>query len=697
MKLRRRCRLLLTILLPAVLVCLCTAVAWVASTTETGWTVLALQWRAATLGWFVADPLSIATAEPTDQADFWLHEVDRILDAEPPSAAATMAAAWVLDTPTNGFMYRYLKKPSDFPSFIPIGFYYEACERAKKQFEEKCKHRCLALAAEATRMEPENVHWWRMRALLQFRDGTCVGDREPRASDWRDVLHECARHDPDNALYDYLAARSLWDVSLPYEPTGIVVKDPQRFAEGISYFERGQRKKHLVVGEVGLPAIAAFLDRSVITPQDRIEIANSRYTKPLLLGLWRHQCRRADIRLQEGDAAAALVLYRESLRPLNQCAAADDEATMYGIGRFVRVAALSCLRSLAEKHPRLISTEEKARIEARYEAAILNAKVLEKVSNTIERRQTSLWQRMFTLPEVLWGGTVSPFVLLLAVSLVALAAGRRLNRNRRPVQPNLGIVRHVLAWFVAYGLSFAVLGMAPAEIIPRKAHGWIACALAGLVVIGLAAWWARRRRFQYSLRALLGFMLGCCLVCAVVAWTELDPWMIVDLPSRFWLPVRGWEGVNADILKNAVKANSSPWQWATLQWLAFGGVYIGLAGSLLLVALWYAVRRARRSSQSVSSYWRSRDGARWAGLLGCLGRSAGTAALCCLLVYLALTPGLLRSIDRTYQQRMAYVRNPEQYWVSFRAEMEQVRADPILMQQFRDAVKEEMAVSEEEE
>jgi hypothetical protein len=170
--------------------------------------------------------------------------------------------------------------------------------------------------------------------------------------------------------------------------------------------------------------------------------------------------------------------------------------------------------------------------------------------------------------------------------------------------------------------------------------------------------------------------------------------MIVDLPSQFWLPVRGWEGVNADILKNAVKANSSPWQWATLQWFAFGGVYVGLAGSLLSVALWYAVRRARRSSQSVSSYWRSRDGARWAGLLGCLGRSAGTAALCCLLVYLALTPGLLRSIDRTYQQRMAHARNPEQYWVSFRAEMEQVRADPILMQKFRDAVKKEEEMAE---
>ena len=87
---------LAVLLVPAV------RLAWVASHTETGWETIRLGWHAAALGLLGMQRVPVGNLEPTDQADFWLAETERILAADPENAEIAMGAAWVLDLPGTG-------------------------------------------------------------------------------------------------------------------------------------------------------------------------------------------------------------------------------------------------------------------------------------------------------------------------------------------------------------------------------------------------------------------------------------------------------------------------------------------------------------------------------------------------------------------------------------------------------------------
>lgn len=87
-----------------------TRLIWLASRTETGWEMLGRQWRDATIGWVAGKETPIGMREPIEQADFWLHEVDRIVNAHLNDAGILMGAAMVLDEPAPGFEQIYLKK-----------------------------------------------------------------------------------------------------------------------------------------------------------------------------------------------------------------------------------------------------------------------------------------------------------------------------------------------------------------------------------------------------------------------------------------------------------------------------------------------------------------------------------------------------------------------------------------------------------
>jgi len=96
------------VLLLAILV-LAGRAAWVASDLEAGWCGLGVQWRDATLGWLVGKYEPVSQREPTDQADFWLRETERIAASRRQSAEIAMGAALVLDTPGVDFTSRYVQ------------------------------------------------------------------------------------------------------------------------------------------------------------------------------------------------------------------------------------------------------------------------------------------------------------------------------------------------------------------------------------------------------------------------------------------------------------------------------------------------------------------------------------------------------------------------------------------------------------
>ena len=157
------------------------------------------------MGLLVGEHVPVGTLEPIDQAEFWLRETDRILAADPDNAELVMGAALVLDSPGFGFFVRHMKH-NNVPNATAVPYPeldYDAVERATELFEAKCRPRCLALAAKATELQPTEVRWWRMRAMLLFRNHKDTG---PRDLDRLKLWTECAKHDPENALYDYLTA-----------------------------------------------------------------------------------------------------------------------------------------------------------------------------------------------------------------------------------------------------------------------------------------------------------------------------------------------------------------------------------------------------------------------------------------------------------------------------------------------------------
>lgn len=195
---------------------------FVASNTESGWGFIATQWQDAAFGLFGLGHTLIGDKAPVEQATFWLSEVDRVIAEYPESASVHMGAAWVLDSPGTGFQRDLWRRRYSFVGASPSARMepdLDAISAATDKFREKCVKRCLELAERATQLEPADVRWWRMRALLQF-EGHGLWTAEyfkPRNADWLEVLDECKKHDPENALYDYLAALQLWNASASYD------------------------------------------------------------------------------------------------------------------------------------------------------------------------------------------------------------------------------------------------------------------------------------------------------------------------------------------------------------------------------------------------------------------------------------------------------------------------------------------------
>jgi hypothetical protein len=280
-----------------------------------------------------------------------------------------------------------------------------------------------------------------------------------------------------------------------------------------------------------------------------------------------------------------------------------------------------------------------------------------------------------TLKSVLLGALVgvapSTTVLLLMVALIALTAAKWLHKAGESDAARVGWAGHLTAWLAGYALVFVALGMAPAEIISPTVQTWLingSAALLAVVIVGWLLWKiAVRRKFQYSLRSLFVLTFFWALLLGVLKMLDVLPGSLGD----FWMPTpcispRGWYGVDAQELRKAVVTGYGNWTWAIWQWFGYSGPYISVALALALVALWHRVRN-RATSQA------KRD--RWASLLRCLGRSALAAVTVWLLLYLAVAPSVVQSIDSAYQTRMEYVRNPQAYRDDMLKTIAEVRAD----------------------
>ena len=361
---------------------------WVASETETGWSLLRSQWWDATVGLLAGRNVSISQQEPSVQAAFWLRETQRITAEEPQSAERAMGAALVLDSPAIGFMYRYLTMPEflrslDLPK-AAAGFDIgpqvdqKRLDSALVGFEAACGPQCLAMATRATELEPGEVSWWQLRALLQIAN-LVYSKEQPRTPDWLRAVDQCGNHDPDNAIYDYIIASRLWDDSIAYgfsgNETKLEVKDQQRFEDGLWHFERGQKKSNCKIEDGWCRPVVELLGRSSIPRADQVAIAESRLIQlrisSVLIHLIRTQQCRAEQLERTGNPSRALTLLRQNLHCLDQFNQSEQS-----LSSILRSSTLAMVQTLVEKHPTLVSPRELAAIKSDARAAMLRGKVV---------------------------------------------------------------------------------------------------------------------------------------------------------------------------------------------------------------------------------------------------------------------------------------------------------------------------------
>ena len=240
---------------------------WAASTTDDGWKYVGYSVSDAAYDWIPNQATTPTKSDPDELADFWLKEIDRITAENPDSAEVAMGCALFLHASTGlempffSMQYgsrKFFDSDNDFTKIM------ENMHKKKTRFELLTRDRRLKLTKRATELEPDNKDWWRLRAMLLFSDPT-GSEFQTHTLVWENDLKEAASHDPDNALYDYLAANYFWVNSLGFERiegtenSRASFQDRKSVERGLYYFRSGVKKKFFTVANYNSVDIESIL------------------------------------------------------------------------------------------------------------------------------------------------------------------------------------------------------------------------------------------------------------------------------------------------------------------------------------------------------------------------------------------------------------------------------------------------------
>jgi hypothetical protein len=484
-----------------------TRLAWRLTFSETGLMPHLEQWVNVAASLVGVERPALGDRDPAQQAMFWLAEVERIKPTEDDPQVA-MGAAWMLDAPQFGFIRRHVRMQSgmDFPG-IPASrrreLDHETIAVLIEEFESRCREKCLAQIELAVRLDNTNVELRRAYALLLFQPKSMRFDSKPRREDWLAILDECAQVDPDNALYDYLAASYLWTSSaaLDSDEDGwfLNIENEATFEQGKSRLVAGVGKPHLKFGIEGYAATIAFLNESSISLSDHLHAAGSRQIDDrawnLLHRIRRWQSVQVDVekRADRLDSAVAAVRYVRAIS--DQISTADNYLNLLSPRLQLRQWSLENLKGMHKDHSNLLSVDEAAKVSTELADVQLEVKVLGEVSrrmtakagttaNTQVSSDTSATVAEDMLAVFLMASSQMLVILTVALAVISSLIAWLFGRAGNDRQAAVGWLRHIAAWIFAVGISFILLGMFPAEIVSAIFQSWLVC---GDIWIGFAS------------------------------------------------------------------------------------------------------------------------------------------------------------------------------------------------------------------
>lgn len=731
----------------ALLLIICSAalLAWKTAGTETGASILRLQWRDLTIGWFLGRYETVGSREPVEQAEFWLREADRVLAAHPDDAAVAMGAAIMLDSPGTGFLLKYyfedwLDLGEGLPGYPLIPLWDDAgIEKAKVAFERRCKDRCLELAATATTLDPGNIEWPRCYAeLLGSSSDT------PRIRNWSEALDRCARRDPDNALYDYLATRFYWqagaDIVYPEHPTEPieaetaananldtadrtgdaedtlddspkadqsdepsneeetdsldwegrhVITDKAAFERGVARFRQGLTKPEFVACKDGLTAVMAFLARSRVPPAEYAGILRSCdmpiKTVLLLRDVTERQILRANEAAQTGNSVTALRLCRENMQAVAQYKRVHPDD--YLLPASVRVRSVARMDEIVRMHPDAFSQAERQEIRSDLAGALLEVEVIRHAMKTVEDNRSGKEPAATGLGYSWLADVLATLVvLLLVVGLLMMALARFFPHDAASA---VGPIGQVSAFVVAAGVSAVLFALAPAGYIDRNVQAWFWTGCLILAPLSGISWHAGRRLqkglSRIGLRGVFGTAAVFLVAVTAVLWISVAFFQYLPLP----LAVPELTGDDPGIRLWAAEWRDCRAIQAVVQWYLYHGTYLILV-IWAVILLGVSGRKMRRVARSGGARFASRW--RCAGsVLGCLEQPAIRLAVVLLIAYLWIMPSVLEKTEAKYQNETASLLGRDRWTAQVDEAIETVRSDSNLMMRLRRRVLDEMS------
>ena len=693
----------------------------VTSYTETGWGFLGTLWQNSCLVWLGLDHTFIDDMSPAEQADYWLVETDRILQLYPDSASIHMGAAWVLDSPTveswQGYgsqrsYAKYLLGKADNPFDMPMDL-----EQEKARFRVKCQKRSLELAARATELEPTSKRWWRMRALLLFEDEFWWGDQKGSKgdSDRIQVLDECKLHDPDNALYDYLAALQLWKQSAEYdskysvhenkhETYYLTVNDESTFKLGRERFLLGQERDYLSLGEGVNASVTDLLEKSNLRKVDQASVAfswNREYRHQNYYGILREwQKVYEDVARQAGNDQGVITSFKQYLRIVDQAGAVSENS-----GLRINVSALHYYRRYVfdkledyiKDNQQLIDVGELERLrlrerELRIETATLEL-ALQKLYDGKYPSQPSL-----SLPLVIVLLASTSFMALVLIAAV-LWAFSKCFLTSFPEPNRQRVLEQVIIWLVGVAISGFLFGVLPGGGVEKKTQGVFfligTSALLLILLMIVASWRIFKRvnkgQFRFRLKELFLLMTVVAIVAACRPLYQSGNEFFNSIQDEVFIEARGIGGVSSGILRRHVQDYGGPLTWIAVQWFAYGGQYVAIGLSLLVATFLYLWRRVQTSHTSLLALRIHRVRSQLSGLCHYVGRLTLLMAICWLMIYCLGAVYVVCKAEEEYQFQMMYCGNPETYWSEIKEAQQKVLADEQEMKPIYEQVDFEMS------
>ncbi|MCA9200168.1 MAG: hypothetical protein KDA87_21665 [Planctomycetales bacterium] len=664
---------------------------WHVSPMDTGWDQLRIQCYTTVAGVVGQSYTPIGHREPDEQANYWLREVDRVVSKNPHDALVHLGAALVLDSPCNNYRYKYMRLLIGNP-WLATADTGVGANAAELEFTNRCSAKSLQLAQKACSLDSTNKALWQSLALLLTNYSMFQDNESVRTDQWESILAECRQHDPDNGLYDYVAASILWQGTTDwelsdneYEPDRLIILDQNRFDRSMTHFRNGLAKPTYSLDETMFEATWHFLSKSRLPRIEYADITSSRTVAlrqtRFLLGQLRDVGRLSRFVAQDGDVAYGLGLHRMILRVYDQFASGElngsqNERLLRDL-QFHRLAVMQFdVQHLRELLP---PDDAQQLLWQEYDVRIRSALLQEAQQEHISAQAIKTGIDPTVLMDEFITAITTATTFAWAVELFALYG--LLWWVRTGSAPPVGIIRTVLALVVSLVICIVLFALAPAELIDRDWQNTgftVSLVLLVPLAIGtIAVWSLRKRRYRMSLRWLLVVMaLGCLLFAVGSLWTRLG-W----LPQDLHMPARDTMGISLDNLRFA--STSGPVRTNVLaclhQWHAYRAslwtllLWIGLVAVL---AVWRQSCGRRDSNQDTRSSWS--DIAK--SVAGSVRSVAVTAALLLLLVYLAVVPGSLTRGELAYQQMRDEFQHRNQIWKAIDERVQQWQLDPAKME-----------------